>query len=68
MMGMANGIRVAGDGRRTTSEIVKQWAASGCNWYPSNKQVQDLLASIGCVETAIHVACQSGAVIREEGE
>lgn len=52
----------------TKSEIVKQWAAVNCKWLPTDKQVAHLLASLGYVEPVVHVACQSGAVIREEGE
>lgn len=56
----------------TKSEIVKQWAAVNCKWLPTDKQVQHLLASLEATSVAqdatLHVACQSGAVIREEGE
>lgn len=56
----------------TPSEIVKQWAIVTCNWLPTDKQVTHLLASLEATSVAqdatLHVACQSGAVIREEGE
>lgn len=52
----------------TPSEIVKQWAAVNCKWLPTDKQVAHLLASLGYVDPAVHVACQSGVVIREDGE